>query len=127
MDAESAWRRLGGFGDVGEWHPMLKSVDSESDTPGAMRIARGADGGTQIERLEAYDAERHAYRYTIEETEMPVRDYQAEFRIDADPDGESRVTWRAQFDDAGEDPSAGTEAVREFLHAGVQALEERYG
>lgn len=126
MDADRLWQRIGAFGAVGDWHPMLSRVDRQGDRPGAVvRTAHGKDGSTQVERLLEFDAKRHAYRYAIESTPMPVRDYGGELRVDGNGDGTSTVTWSARFENA--EGGDATEMVRGFLKAGVDRLRDAYG
>jgi hypothetical protein len=128
VDAETLWREVGDFGSVGKWHPMLESVETNGQGPGATRIAHGkTGGGDQLERLQTSDPRGHLYRYTLEQTPMPVRNYTGEFRIDPAGDSSSTVTWSADFELVrGEDPET-VESVRQFLHAGVQSLERQFG
>lgn len=127
MNAVALWRETGAFGAVGDWHPMLEDVDSEGDVAGATRTARAADGSTQVERLRAFDANRHVYHYTMESTALPVRDYVGEFRIDDNGDGTSTVTWSARFDVSEGVDDEVVEMIGGFLKAGIHNLEHRYG
>jgi mxaD protein len=126
LDPDTAWQRIGDFGAVGDWHPMLARVDSDGNAPGDLRRAAGKDGSTQVERLDAYDGKAHVYRYTLVETALPVSDYHAEFRIDPAGAGASTVTWSARFVANG-DERAAIDAVRPFFKAGIDALAQRYG
>lgn len=81
---EALWREIGGFGAVGKWHPWLARVDSEGEHAGCRRIAGGRDGSRQVERLLEASPERHFYRYRMESTGMPVRDYVGELRVEND-------------------------------------------
>ena len=78
LSPDETWRRFGGFGDVGDWHPMLQSVESEGNHPGAKQTAHASNGGTQVERLTEYNPLARRYRYVMEDTVMPVEDYTAE-------------------------------------------------
>lgn len=64
--ADTLWKKIGGFGAVGPWHPMS-------------------------ERLLEFMPEQRFYRYGMETTPMPVRDYAAEFRIEGDSRDASTV------------------------------------
>lgn len=125
MDADAAWRLIGDFGSVGEWHPMLADVQSEGNEPGAIRRATGDDGRCLIERLEAFDPDQHIYRYAVVESDLPVKDYTAEFRIDEAGADESVVVWTARFD-ALDDAFESATLVDQFLKAGVEALAEAF-
>jgi hypothetical protein len=123
---EVLWDEIGPFGSVADWHPMLRSVTVIGEGTGALRIAYAQQGATQAERLQALDPKRHLYRYTMEETSMPVRDYTGEFRIDPAGDSASTVVWSAQFELTADGDGRTVEAVRHFLHTGTDSLKRRF-
>jgi len=127
IDPDSLWGEIGGFGSVGEWHPLLRSVDLLGEGTGATRIAHSTAGTDQIERLEALDPHHHLYRYRMERTPMPVRDYIGELRVDPFGESASTVTWSAQFELTPAGDGTTIESVRRFLHAGTESLKHRYG
>ena len=79
---DTLWREIGKFGAVGNWHPMLAKVHSEGDREGSLRMAEGRDGSRQTERLLEMAPEHHLYRYRMELTALPVRDYVSELRVE---------------------------------------------
>jgi mxaD protein len=127
LDPETLWEEIGGFGSVADWHPLLSSVDNFGEGSGALRIAHAKDGSNQTERLQSVDAERHLYRYIMEKTSMPVRDYQAEFRIDPTGNAASTVVWSAQFELTSDGDGKTVESVRHFLRAGTESLRDKFG
>jgi mxaD protein len=127
VDAQTLWHDAGGFDAVGKWHPMLAGVETNGDGVGAARTARVKDGTEQVERLESLDPERHKYRYKVEHTSMPVRDFTAEFSIDDSGDDASRLIWWAEFDLAEGGNEKTVESVRQFMHAGIENLKAWYG
>ncbi len=86
----------------------------------------GGDGSKLVERLEAFDPDLHAYRYAIVESNLPIKDYTAEFRIDEAGADESLVVWTARFDSLGADADESAALVDQFLRAGVEALAEAF-
>lgn len=126
LDPETLWDEIGAFGSVADWHPMLHSVAVLGEGTGALRIAYGKEGAAQAERLQALDPDRHLYRYTMEETSMPVCDYTGEFRIDPTGDAASTVVWSAQFELTPDGDGRTVEAVRHFLHEGTENLRRRF-
>jgi hypothetical protein len=67
-DADSAWDRFGGFGAVGEWHPLLADVESSGEEPGAISRVRTVQGQQQVENPPG----EHEYRYVVQRTELSV-------------------------------------------------------
>src|SRR5262245_55999316 len=82
VEPDTLWEAIGACQVVGGWHPMPAGVEGEGEDPGAIRTATGTDGSEQVERLDEVDRARRRYRYTMESTAMPVRDYHAELRVD---------------------------------------------
>lgn len=126
VDAETLWEAVGSFQSVGDWHPMLAQVEAEGDGPGAIRRATTHDGSQQVERLQEIDAAGHFYRYTMESSAMPVRDYMAEFRVQPGGDGTSTVRWTADFETTSDDPASTVDMVQGFLAAGLDSLKQQY-
>lgn len=127
LTADEAWRNLGDFGAVGDWHPMLQSVTSEGNAPNDLRRAEGEDGSQQVERLTHYDKNDRCYRYEMVETALPVRNYTSEFRVDQTGNDTCSVRWSAEFEVTQEDKEAGKAMISGFLEAGTNALEQFYG
>jgi len=127
LDPDTLWNEIGAFGSVGEWHPLLNSVEVFGEGAGALRIAHAKAGAAQAERLQTFDPAHHLYRYSMEKTSMPVRDYHGEFRIDRCGDDASTVIWSAQFELTPDGDGRTVESVRHFLHAGTESLGRRFG
>lgn len=127
VEANTLWRKIGAFGAVAEWHPMLKEVETAGNGVGATRTARGECGGEQVERLQAIASARRTYSYTTERASIPVRDYRGEFRIDRAGKRASLVTWSVRFELAEGGGEETVETVRQFLHAGLESLKTKYG
>lgn len=122
--AGTLWRRIGAFGGIGQWHPMLAKVTSEGEQNGSLRIAETRDGSRQTERLLETHPGRHAYRYQMEKTAMPVRDYVAELRVEDNGDETSTVVWSAEFEPTADNAKT-AEAIRGFLRAGLDNIGAR--
>lgn len=127
VNTDVLWKEIGGFGAVGDWHPMLERLDISADGSRATRTARGKDGSEQVERLIEFEPSQHVYRYTMERSALPVRGYMGEFRIEPVGAGASRVIWSARFDLSESADGRTIERVRQFLHAGTDNLRARYG
>ena len=130
VDPDMLWGEIGRFQGIGAWHPMLAEVTGEGEQPGARRQATGKDGNEQVERLTEADPRMRYYRYVTETTPLRVSDYSAELRVRPGADGTSTIRWSADFDPSGNPPETTettTSQIRDFLEAGMRALEDRYG
>jgi mxaD protein len=127
MYSEFLWPRIGAFGSVDDWHPMLRRVESEGDHIGARRFVETKEGERMEERLSLYDSETHCYYYMMESTPLPVRDYKAEFEIIDEDLAVSRVLWSTYFEVTSEYEAATIDTVRGFLRAGLDNLQKLYG
>jgi hypothetical protein len=119
--AAGRWRDIGGFGAIGDWHPMLAKVTSEGEAEDSLRFAETRGGARQTERLIKGDPGQHFYRYRMESSPMPVRDYIGELRVEDNGDGTSTVVWSAEF----EPTLSGfrtVEEIRDFLKVGLQSI-----
>jgi hypothetical protein len=126
VDADTVWRRIGSFQAVGDWHPMLETVEGSGDQPGAVREAVTVQGQRQVERLRELDESARFYRYTIDSGPLPVRGYVAELRVHPTGANSSSVRWVTDFELA---PGGGTDTVatvQTFLTAGLDNLRREY-
>lgn len=119
------WREIGSFGAVGRWHPLLARVDIEGERAGCRRTAEGRDGSRQVEQLLESSPEDHFYRYRMEATGMPVRDYVGELRVEHDGDSGSTVVWSAEFEPEGDERQV-AEGVHSFIKAALDRLERMH-
>ncbi len=126
IDADTLWKEVGDFGSIARWHPLVSSSTVSDETAGRARHVHFKTGGEQLERLQAVDAAHRMYRYRIERSSSPVRDYTGEFRIEAADTQMSRIVWEAQFTPADEHDDRTVAAVRSFLHEGVASIEGKY-
>src|ERR1700753_48795 len=125
-DPDTLWRKVGSLGTCVCGRPRLESVEIRGEGSAATRVALGKGGGGQVERLRLMCKERRLYHYTVERSSMPVRDYMAEFRVEAITGCASRVSWSAQFElgPGGDDRTVAL--VRQFLHEGVENIKRNY-
>ena len=84
------------FGAIGTWHPLLEKVESEGEHEGSRRTAKAKDGSRQVERLQELKPNERRYRYSIESTAMPIKNYVSELRVDDAGDGMSKPKSRGR-------------------------------
>lgn len=126
-NADALWREIGAFAAIGSWHPMVDTIESEGDRPGARRTAHLRGGRRSVERLMEFAPGRRTYRYDMVSTLLPEKNYVGEFRVEDNGDGTSTVVWSGTFEDTSGDEARTVEAVRDFLRAGLDNLAALYG
>ncbi|HDR2894046.1 TPA: SRPBCC family protein [Enterobacter asburiae] len=94
--ADTVWQLMGGFDALPDWLPFIpKSVSSEG---GRVRSLTTSDGGTVIERLEAFDHRQRSYSYSIMQAPFPVVNYLSTITVHETADSNvSRVEWYGEF------------------------------
>ncbi|EPL3174189.1 SRPBCC family protein [Serratia ureilytica] len=94
--ADTVWQLIGGFDALPDWLPFIpKSVISQG---GRVRTLTTADGGTVIERLEAFDNRQRSYSYSIMQAPFPVVNYLSTLSVHATGDANvARVEWSGSF------------------------------
>ncbi|MGH8317038.1 MAG: SRPBCC family protein [Steroidobacteraceae bacterium] len=126
IDADTLWNEAGDFSSLARWHPQVSGISVSDEPAGRLRVLRFKAGAEQLERLHVADAEHRVYRYSIERTGLPVRDYTAEFRIEAVDVYRSRLVWEARFTLADPSDDRTVERIRHFLHEGAASLQAKY-
>ncbi len=123
--AGEVWEHVGRFSAIGDWHAMVAKVTSEGDEVGSVRRIETTDGATSIERLIEISSAPFFYRYSIEASPLPVRDYVGELRVDDNGDGTSTVVWAADFELALSSFRT-LEGVRSFIKTGLTSISDQH-
>lgn len=110
--AETVWKKVNNFGDLGAWHPAIKTteiISGENNKVGAVRLLTLQDGATLKETLLSYDEKKTQYGYNIIESPLPVSEYTSTVSVGKDRKGVSKVTWSGHFKrkDTSDQPAAG--------------------
>jgi mxaD protein len=108
--ADRVWDASKDFNGLATWHPALASdeiVSGTNNTVGAVRLLTLKGGGTIKEKLLAFDATGHRYRYAILDSVLPVSHYSATFVVTSLGANKTLVTWSGRFKrkDTGDSPS----------------------
>lgn len=126
---DRVWSVARDFNGHAAWHPFIAASHIEdglaSDTVGCIRNFTLANGAHLRERLLALSDLDHSFTYSILESPMPIRDYQASFSLRPVTEGQRTfVEWTARFDVAPEDEARIVEQVgRATFAEGIAALE----
>ena len=113
IDAPAAkvWEQIRNFDGLNTWHPAVEKdeiVSGKNNEVGAVRLLTLKGGGTIKEKLLAYDAKHHSFKYAILEGVLPVSDYTSTVSVTSAGKGKSKVTWSGNFKrkDTGDKPAA---------------------
>jgi len=124
VSADEAWKLVGGFNALPDWHPAVEK--SELEEEGQMRRLSLAGGGTIIEKLEKSDDNSRTYSYAIVESPLPLSNYRAVIKITPTDDG-CAIDWSSEFDPAGGMEGEAADAVRGIYQAGFDNLKNMFG
>jgi len=97
---DAVWAKIKDFGGLNTWHPAVEKdeiVSGKDNEVGAVRHLSLKGGGDIKEKLLAYDARHHSFKYAILEGVLPVSDYTSTVVVTAAGKGKSTVTWSGSF------------------------------
>ncbi len=123
--ADELWKLIGGFNALPDWHPAVEK--SELQEEGQIRKLSLKGGGTIIEKLVKSDPHERVYSYTIEDSPLPVSNYQAEIKVKDNGRGKSSVEWSSEFSAAGAPEADAMEAIKGIYQAGFDNLKKIFG
>jgi mxaD protein len=98
--ADKVWNLVKDFNGLNNWHPAIAKddiVEGTNNTVGAVRLLSLKGGGTIKEKLLAFDAAGHSFRYAIVEGVIPVSSYTSRLSVKSAGDNKSTVTWSGKF------------------------------
>ena len=123
--ADAVWQLMGGFDALPDWLPFIpKSVVSEG---GRVRTLTTSDGGTVIERLEAFDNRQRSYSYSIIQAPFPVVDYLSTIAVVATADSNiTRVEWSGSFTPVNVSDADAEALFSGIYRDGLQALKNNF-
>lgn len=129
---EKVWPQFRNFNGLSDWHPgIAKSVieaDGRADALASVRYLTLSPSGFVREKLLMLDDTEHALRYSIIETDLPMRNYVAGVAMHrVTQDDTTFVQWWADFDvDEGVNLQDVAAAVGSGVFAaGLAALNEK--
>lgn len=123
--ADSVWQLMGGFDALPDWLPFIpKSISSEG---GRVRSLTTVDGGTVVERLEAFDNRQRSYSYSIIQAPFPVVDYLSTLTVHATADSNvARVEWSGRFTPVNVSDAEAQALFKGIYQDGLQALKNNF-
>ena len=133
--ADKVWSTVSNFNDLGVWHPAVKKTEIVSGTNnkvGAERLLTLQDGGTIKEKLLAYSAKKHSFKYSIIEGVLPVSSYVSTVSVKAQGKDKTLVVWTGTFKRkdtaatpaAGQDDEAAVKTMTSVYRGGLDNLKK---
>jgi hypothetical protein len=112
------WGTIGDFHRAHAWHPGI--ADSKPSEDGKTRtLTLAGDAGTVVE-TQTDEGDLH-YSYRIDESPLPVKDYEATLMVREAGDG-SEVVWSAQFMVDGATEEQAAKIVQGVIDGGLDSL-----
>ncbi|CAB3909206.1 SRPBCC family protein [Achromobacter denitrificans] len=128
---QEVWARFRDFNGLADWHPGIAQSRLEEggrhDAVGSVRHLTLKPSGFVRERLLMLDDPGTALRYSIVETDLPMRDYIAGVSLHPVTEGgQTLVQWWADFRVEGAELADVAKAVGQGVFAaGLAALDEK--
>ena len=120
--ADDCWAKIGGWGNVHEWHPAIVKTEVEGEGVGSFRTLTLGDGAVLKERLDSEDAAGRSYGYSFVEHPMPVDEYKGQLSVADNGDNTCTVNWNANFVSKGVSDDEAKQLIQGIFQAGFDAL-----
>jgi hypothetical protein len=123
--ADEVWKLIGGFNTLPDWHPAIEK--SELEEEGNMRRLSLAGGGTVVEKLVKLDDNERVYTYSIIDSPLPVKNYEATIRVKDDGEGHTTVEWSSEFEAEGAAENEAIDIIAGIYQTGFDNLKKIFG
>lgn len=125
VDGEIAkvWSQVGGWCAIGTWHPVIAKCEESEAGGKKQRTLTTKDGGVIKETM--LSSTPTSYTYQIDESPLPVSNYQATFSVVPDDDDkeEVNIVWSAKFDPKGKEADA-KKTMTDVFKAGLDNIKK---
>jgi hypothetical protein len=125
-EIERLWVRFGDWCGIAEWHPAVRSCSSGKEGGALYRTLALTDGAKIKEKL--LGVELGTYRYSIVESPLPVKNYEAQFSIVPDKAhaGQVDIHWSATYDAAdGKSDADAQKAIDGIFKGGLASIKSK--
>jgi len=122
---DAAWKAIGDFCGIGNWHPAVAKCEISRKGDATFRTLTLKGGGEILEKQTARDESGRSYSYTIETSPLPVANYGATLSVAPNGAG-STILWAAYFDAKGESDAKAGEVMSGIFDAGLGALKASF-
>ena len=97
---DKVWATIKDFDSLNKWHPGFAKdeiVSGGDNKVGSVRKLTIKDGPSFTEELLAFDGAKHAMRYKIVESPLPITGYVSSISVHAGSNGMTKVVWSGSF------------------------------
>jgi len=121
------WTQFGGWCALKDWHPAVANCEESTEDGAKVRVLTLKDGGKIKEKL--LDEKPNFYRYEMLESQLPVKNYQAQFTLTPDDDDEDELkfAWAATFDANGKTNKEARDVIDGIFKAGLDNIKMMVG
>jgi hypothetical protein len=123
VPAARAWSEVGDPASLGSWHPAF----DRTPVSGIDRTCVLKDGGVVRERIDERHDDQRRYRYSIIDSPLPIRDYQAIFSVKDLGSNRCAIEWSSIFEVSGGGDRAMIELVQSIYTSGLESVRQRLG
>jgi len=126
--AAAVWEKVGNFGGIHAWHPAITATDMKGDgkTEGDTRTLTLGDGATIAETLLGYDAKSMVMSYEINESPLPIKDYESKISVEELTDGTTKVKWVSTLNSKGVPDAEAAGIIKGIYEGGLKSLSEMF-
>lgn len=121
-EANEVWSRIGGWCAIAEWHPAVAKCE-ETGGGQKSRTLTTVDGAVIEETMLTGDETGYGYR--IDESPLPVANYQATFAVQASGSAVN-VIWSATFDPKGANEADAVKVIEGIFDGGLDGIRKTF-
>jgi hypothetical protein len=119
------WKVIGGFGQLGDWHPAVMACRLDQRDERTLRVLTLGDGAQLVEELVPEEGESQRYSYKILSGPLPVADYMATLSV-SEKDGGALVHWQGSFNGKGVSDEDAANIIAGVYEAGLANLAKKF-
>ncbi len=120
---EKVWEYVGDFCAIKDWHPAVKNCEIVEENHEKFRILTLQDDATIKEAKGGKNP--MGYMYTITESPLPVKDYNALFDVEKKDNG-TLITWTATFLANGKPDQEAKDVISGIFEAGLNSINDKF-
>lgn len=122
---DAVWKAIGGFGQLGDWHPAVMACRVEQKEDRTLRVLTLGGGAQLVEELVPAETESQQYSYKILSGPLPVADYVATLAV-SEKNGGTLVHWQGSFNGKGMSDEDAANVIAGVYEAGLANLEKKF-